>query len=260
MVHELCEEAYAHPEKKRSRYVKRMTPITSIRKVLSVDLEVFAREILKPYFHSGGPAKKVCCSSNHGWGKETRLTWNIIVCDPTSYPEQLQVQQGQCYQNHCRSCGRRASCWSYEPWFSHPRWRYSGMAFATLYMRGVSNHCCWPLGHRMLSEWVSLEATMINSSDTIWLSCTTQLRSQMTKSLQSPKSNACLLAHVASRILVQIALYMCQIPLLPNCIIKQMYQLVNTHAQCSIGESFYRFSPTKQNATFEDIRTRGKMI
>ncbi|PKY08097.1 THUMP domain protein [Aspergillus campestris IBT 28561] len=58
LVHELCEEAYAHPEKKRSRYVKRMTPITSIRKILSVDLEVFAREILKPYFHSGGPPKK----------------------------------------------------------------------------------------------------------------------------------------------------------------------------------------------------------
>jgi hypothetical protein len=36
-----------------------MTPVTEVRKTLSVDLEAFAREILKPHFHSGGPPKKV---------------------------------------------------------------------------------------------------------------------------------------------------------------------------------------------------------
>lgn len=36
-----------------------MTPVTEIKKTLSVDLEAFAKEILKPHFHSGGPPKKV---------------------------------------------------------------------------------------------------------------------------------------------------------------------------------------------------------
>jgi tRNA acetyltransferase TAN1 len=59
LVHRLCAEAQANPETKKSRYVKRMTPVTEVRKTLSVDLEAFAREILKPHFHSGGPPKKV---------------------------------------------------------------------------------------------------------------------------------------------------------------------------------------------------------
>ncbi|RJE16662.1 THUMP domain protein, partial [Aspergillus sclerotialis] len=55
----LCIDAQAHPETKRSRWIKRMTPATSIRKTLSVDLEALAREMLHPHFHSGGPSKKV---------------------------------------------------------------------------------------------------------------------------------------------------------------------------------------------------------
>lgn len=60
LVHGICTDAQAHPEKKRGRYIQRMTPMTSIRKTLSVDLEAFAKEILKPHFHSGGSPKKVC--------------------------------------------------------------------------------------------------------------------------------------------------------------------------------------------------------
>lgn len=59
LVHRLCTEAQAHPETKKSRWIKRMTPVTSIKKTLSVDLEAFAKEVLKPHFHSGGPPKKV---------------------------------------------------------------------------------------------------------------------------------------------------------------------------------------------------------
>ncbi|RMJ23341.1 THUMP domain protein [Aspergillus sp. HF37] len=58
LVHQLCIDAQAHPETKRSRWIKRMTPATSIRKTLSVDLEALAREMLHPHFHSGGPSKK----------------------------------------------------------------------------------------------------------------------------------------------------------------------------------------------------------
>ncbi|KAJ5721780.1 uncharacterized protein N7483_009714 [Penicillium malachiteum] len=58
LVHKLCVDAQANPDKKQSRFIKRLTPITMIRKTLSVDLEAFAKEILKPHFHSGGPPKK----------------------------------------------------------------------------------------------------------------------------------------------------------------------------------------------------------
>ncbi|KAI9370096.1 THUMP domain protein [Aspergillus egyptiacus] len=58
LVHEICLDAQANPEKKNSRYIQRLTPARSIRKTLSVDIEAFAREILKPHFHSGGPSKK----------------------------------------------------------------------------------------------------------------------------------------------------------------------------------------------------------
>ncbi|KAJ5135605.1 uncharacterized protein N7515_004883 [Penicillium bovifimosum] len=57
LVHRLCSEAYANPEIKKSRWIKRMHPVTSVRKTLSVDLEAFAKEILKPHFHSGGAPK-----------------------------------------------------------------------------------------------------------------------------------------------------------------------------------------------------------
>ncbi|KAE8353570.1 hypothetical protein BDV28DRAFT_132857 [Aspergillus coremiiformis] len=58
LVHQICLDAHANPDKKRSRYIQRMTPVRSIRKTLSVDLEAFAGEILKPHFHSGGGPKK----------------------------------------------------------------------------------------------------------------------------------------------------------------------------------------------------------
>ncbi|KAL4786190.1 hypothetical protein BJX76DRAFT_355421 [Aspergillus varians] len=58
LVHEICLDAQANPDQKRSRYIQRLTPARSIRKTLSVDLEEFAREILEPHFHSGGPPKK----------------------------------------------------------------------------------------------------------------------------------------------------------------------------------------------------------
>lgn len=59
IVHELCLDAQANKDTKKSRYIKRLTPITMVKKTLSVDLEAFAKEVLKPHFHSGGPPKKV---------------------------------------------------------------------------------------------------------------------------------------------------------------------------------------------------------
>lgn len=59
LVHALCLDAQANPDQKKSRWVKRMTPVTSIRKTLKVDLSEFAKEILKPHFHEGNGPKKV---------------------------------------------------------------------------------------------------------------------------------------------------------------------------------------------------------
>lgn len=48
-----------------------MTPVSTLRKTLSVDLEAFAKEILKPHFHSGGPPKKVCLFTSRGFSPFT---------------------------------------------------------------------------------------------------------------------------------------------------------------------------------------------
>lgn len=59
IVHRLCIDARTHPEQKRSRWVKRLTPITSMKKILGGGLEELARDVLRPHFHSGGPPRKV---------------------------------------------------------------------------------------------------------------------------------------------------------------------------------------------------------
>lgn len=73
LVHRLCSEAHANPETKKSRYIQRMHPVTEIRKTLSVDLAAFAKEILKPHFHSGGPPKTVSARSSLGSRRSTEL-------------------------------------------------------------------------------------------------------------------------------------------------------------------------------------------
>lgn len=58
LVHDICEDARANPEQRKSRWIKRMIPITQIRKVLSVDLAAFAQEVLQPVFHADDGPKK----------------------------------------------------------------------------------------------------------------------------------------------------------------------------------------------------------
>ncbi|KAL1857826.1 hypothetical protein Plec18170_003050 [Paecilomyces lecythidis] len=77
LVHSICVDARENPEKKRSRWILRLTPVTAIRKTLSVNLEDFAREILKPHFHSGGPPKKYAIRPNVRGNKQ--LGRDIII-------------------------------------------------------------------------------------------------------------------------------------------------------------------------------------
>lgn len=59
LVHRICADAEAKPEQVRCRWIRRLTPITQTRKVLGGGLEELAALVLKPYFHSDGPPKKV---------------------------------------------------------------------------------------------------------------------------------------------------------------------------------------------------------
>jgi len=88
-VYRLCIEAQSNPEKKRSRWVKRLTPITLVRKVLGRGLEDLSREVLKPYFHAGGLPKKYAVRpsirNNSEWHKDSviKLVASIVGPDHT---------------------------------------------------------------------------------------------------------------------------------------------------------------------------------
>lgn len=57
LVHRICMDAQKNPEKKRSRYIKRLIPITSTRKIRGGGLEDLAGEVLKPHFQDGSSKK-----------------------------------------------------------------------------------------------------------------------------------------------------------------------------------------------------------
>lgn len=59
LVHTICKDAQLRPDKKRSRFIKRMTPMTLMRKTMGGGLEHVCQSVLQPHFHAGGPAKKV---------------------------------------------------------------------------------------------------------------------------------------------------------------------------------------------------------
>ena len=58
LVHSICKEASAKPDLRRSRYIKRMTPMTLMRKTLPDGLDKLCQTVLKPHFHAGGPSRK----------------------------------------------------------------------------------------------------------------------------------------------------------------------------------------------------------
>ena len=129
MVHKLCLEAQAHPEKKRGRYIQRMTPMVMMKKTLSVDLEAFAKEILEPHFHSGGPPKKVSRASMllnpHMEQQGERANLLITVCHSPFYSPQHEVRPKHCYQDNCKRCWWWPLCGSQELWCAYLDHRHS---------------------------------------------------------------------------------------------------------------------------------------
>jgi tRNA acetyltransferase TAN1 len=59
LVRRICEDAHAGASRQRSRYVKRMTPVSCVRKTLGNGLEQLCEEVLRPVFADGTVAKKV---------------------------------------------------------------------------------------------------------------------------------------------------------------------------------------------------------
>ena len=59
LVHTICKDAHSKSDRKRSRFIKRMTPMTLMRKTMGGGLEHVCQLVLQPHFHAGGSAKKV---------------------------------------------------------------------------------------------------------------------------------------------------------------------------------------------------------
>ena len=64
IVHAICRGAQSNSDRRATRWIKRMTPVTCVRKVLGGGLEEVAREVLGPHFHSEDASKKVTLPSN----------------------------------------------------------------------------------------------------------------------------------------------------------------------------------------------------
>lgn len=58
LVHSICKDALAKPDQQRSRFIKRMTPMTLMRKTLGNGLEQVCQSVLPPHFHFEAPSKK----------------------------------------------------------------------------------------------------------------------------------------------------------------------------------------------------------
>jgi tRNA acetyltransferase TAN1 len=57
LVHKICSDAAADPSTKRSRYIKRLTPMRLMKKSLSGGLESLCTAVLPPHF---GPGSRAC--------------------------------------------------------------------------------------------------------------------------------------------------------------------------------------------------------
>ena len=51
LVERICSDAYANPARKRSRFIKRLTPMSLMCKTLSGGLQELCDRVLKPIFH-----------------------------------------------------------------------------------------------------------------------------------------------------------------------------------------------------------------
>lgn len=102
-VKQVCEAAMREPDRKRTRFAKRLSPMTLMGRASPEGLDKVAREVLAPHFHqaecSGRKVRRLvpACPPNETgrWGhagicmagKETLILMPNSVCDPTHSPQ-----------------------------------------------------------------------------------------------------------------------------------------------------------------------------
>lgn len=71
LVRQICNAANSNASRQRSRYVKRLTPISGVRKTMGNGLEQLCEVVLKPVFGDDTVPKKALRPTS-----DTSRTWN----------------------------------------------------------------------------------------------------------------------------------------------------------------------------------------
>ena len=64
-VHRICSDAVQDPDRKRSRWTRRLTPMTTMGKATEKGLEEVSKAVLAPHFHAEGVAPKKVRRPSH---------------------------------------------------------------------------------------------------------------------------------------------------------------------------------------------------
>lgn len=78
LVYDLCRAAYRDPLRQRSRYIKRLTPVSKVRKVLGEGVERLCAEVLDDIF-AARPVATGRDSEGDGEGEDERRGWKYAI-------------------------------------------------------------------------------------------------------------------------------------------------------------------------------------
>ena len=109
VVHTICEDAMA-TQSKRTRTVKRLTPMTLIGKATETGLEDTARKVLAPHFHTEGiEQKKVNMLRLNPTVLQPRTSSHNAVRDQAQHQESYQATKPRLHHQDCgQACRPKA--------------------------------------------------------------------------------------------------------------------------------------------------------
>ena len=82
-VHRICSDAIQDPDRKRSRWTRRLTPMTMMGKATEKGLEEVTKAVLGPHFHAEGVApKKVRHPSSSTPSPGLHAAATSVICTP----------------------------------------------------------------------------------------------------------------------------------------------------------------------------------
>lgn len=99
-VHRICEDASKDKSLRRTRFVKRLTPMTRMGKASEKGLEDVAKAVLGPVFHGEqGRTWKVCLMIISGHDVKLHSNKDMVaVRYPSNHTQQSRHEKGRCYQ------------------------------------------------------------------------------------------------------------------------------------------------------------------